>query len=172
MKAATKAYARLVRLSLGHPANVVVKGQQILWGLDTYTSGSEDVLGEENPLGLNNEEVDKLVDVSHQGVDGLARDLVVLPGAELRGDAVVEEGLPKDLGGDSGAESHPAELEAPSDYVEVAGGEDKGDDGHVGDTGGTYRELESLARHGPQRTGRGAILRGSFQERSDMKYEW
>ena len=85
--------------------------------------------------------------VADHGVDRLARQLIVLLGAQLGGDAVVEQRLAGDLGGDGGAEGHPGELEAPSHDVEVARGEDQRDDGDVCDSGGACGRLATLCTY-------------------------
>ena len=52
-----------------------------------------DVLGEEYPLELDDEEVDELFDVFERGLESFARDRVVFPWAEGRREAIVEDEL-------------------------------------------------------------------------------
>jgi len=84
-------------------------------------------------LGLNDKEVDKLVDISYHGIERLPRHHVILPRPNLRREAVAEHHLSGNLGSDGGTEDHPRQLEEPSDYVEVPSREDKRDDGSVRD---------------------------------------
>lgn len=77
----------------------------------TYGSRSIDVLGEEDALSLNDKEVDELVDISDQSVEGLAGDGVVLARTQLAGQTVAKDGLTGDLSEDGDAQSHPGELE-------------------------------------------------------------
>lgn len=103
----------------------------------TYSGRSEDILGEQHALRLDDEEVDEFVDVTDQGIEGFPRNRVVLAGAELGREAIVQEGLPGDLGGDGDAKDHPGELESPAHNIEVPNREDEGDEGGVGDGRGT-----------------------------------
>jgi hypothetical protein len=103
----------------------------------TYSGRSIDILGEQHALRLDDEEVDEFVDVPDQGIEGFTRDRVVLAGAELGREAIVQEGLPGDLGGDGDAKDHPGELENPTHHIEVPNREDEGDNGGVGDGRGT-----------------------------------
>jgi hypothetical protein len=99
----------------------------------TYSSRSIDVLGKQHTLGLDDEEVDELVDVANQRVECFPRNSVVLAGTELGREAVVQEGLPGDLGSDGDAEDHPGELETPTHNIKVPNREDECDEGGIGD---------------------------------------
>lgn len=105
-----------------------------------YDGGGEDVLGEEETLGLDDEEVDELVEIARHGVERVLGQDVVLLRADLRDEAGVEEGLADDLSQDGHAESPPGDLQGVAQEVEVSGGEDEDDDGDVGD-GGDARVL-------------------------------
>jgi hypothetical protein len=99
----------------------------------TYSSGSIDVLGEQHALRLDDEEVDELVDIANESIEGLPRNGVVLAGPELGRKAVVQERLPDDLGGDGDAEDHPGELKTPAQNVQIPNREDERHDGGIGD---------------------------------------
>ena len=98
----------------------------------TYSGRSIDILGEEDTLGLDDEEVDKLLHVADEGVKSFPRNSVVFAGAELGREAVVQEELPGDLGGDGSAESQIGELERPAQNIEVPKQEDERDEGAIG----------------------------------------
>ena len=98
----------------------------------TYSCRSIDILGEENPLGLDDEEVDKLVHVADDGVEGFPRNSIVLARTELGREAVAQEELPSDLGGDGSAESQIGELERPAQNIQVPKQEDERDEGAIG----------------------------------------
>lgn len=102
-----------------------------------YRSGGRNVLGENNALGLDDEEVGQLVDITNQDIEGLAGDGVVSTGAKLAGDACVHNQLTSNLGGDCDAQDHPRKLEAPSQHIEISNREDEGDDGEVSNGRGT-----------------------------------
>lgn len=109
----------------------------------TYSQGSPDVLGEDDALRLDDEEVNQFVNVADEDVEGLARNGVVTTGPELTGDASVHNSLPGGLGSDGDAQDHPGELEAPSDHIQVPNREDEGDDRGIGDGGGACRGFVS-----------------------------
>lgn len=94
----------------------------------SYTDGGGDILNEEDALGLDDEEVDELMEVASHCVKGLARNRVVSARAELGGQAVAQDKLAGKLGSDGSGQSHPGELEAPSNDVEVSCGDNDGDD--------------------------------------------
>ena len=104
----------------------------------TYSDRSPDVLGKEDALRLDDEEVDELVDVAKERIQCLPGNGIVLSGAELGGEARVQQGLTRDLGGHSDTQDHPGELEAPSEHVQVPNQEDGADDGNIGDGGSSY----------------------------------
>ncbi len=99
----------------------------------TYSSRRIDILDKQDALGLDDKEVEELVDVANQGVERLAMDGVVLAGPELGCEAVVKDELPSDLGGDGDAKDHPGELERPAQHIEVPNREDERDDRAIGD---------------------------------------
>jgi hypothetical protein len=75
--------------------------------MKTYSSGSKDVLGEDDSLSLDNEEVDEFVNVPNKGVQGLTRNCVVSTRANLSGKTVVENSLSEDLSEDGHTKYHP-----------------------------------------------------------------
>jgi hypothetical protein len=77
------------------------------------------------------------VHVTKDTINSLAAHGVVSARTELRSEAIVKDKLSGGLGGNGNTESHPGELEGPSDDVKVSGSEDEGDDGGVGDSRGT-----------------------------------
>lgn len=103
----------------------------------SYSSRGPDVLDEENSLGLNNKEVDELMDIANHTINGFAGDGVVFAGSNLRGEAIVNDQLASSLSCDGDTEGNPRQLQAPSNDVEVASSEDEGDDGGIGDCRGT-----------------------------------
>lgn len=129
MKAATQAYHSLAP-----------ETHNSRFGQRSYSSGGTDVLSKEDTLGLDDEEVDELVDIANHAVKRRSRDRVVSAGAQLRGEAVVENELAGGLGADGDGESHPGQLERPTDHIEVSSGEDEGDDRDIGNSRGTLRD--------------------------------
>lgn len=104
---------------------------------DTYSSGGKDVLSEEDALGLDNEEVDELVNVADHGIERFTGNRVVLAGSQLGGQTLVEDGLSGNFGKNRNAQGHPCELEAVSQEIEVSSHKDHRDDASVGDSRGT-----------------------------------
>jgi hypothetical protein len=76
-------------------------------------------------LSLNDEEVDELVDISNHGVEGLFRDSVVLAGADLASQAIVQKCLSGNLSRDSNTENHPSQLEGPPENIQIPNREDE-----------------------------------------------
>lgn len=107
----------------------------------TYSQRSPDVLGEDDALSLDDEEVNQLMNIADQDVKGLARNGVVTTRPELTGNTSVHDSLPGGLSGNGNAQDHPGELEAPSDHIQVPNREDEGDDRGIGDRGGACRAL-------------------------------
>lgn len=137
--------------------------------METYSSRDIDVLSEQHALGLNDEEVDQLVDVTNHGVEGFPRHSVVLARADLGREAVVQEGLPGELGGECDAEDHPGELEAPAHNIKVPNREDERHDGGIGNGRGTW--FQSVRGSGLSRLTLDHI-RGLFHDSSSRKKEW
>lgn len=102
-------------------------------GGETHNRRGEDVLGEEDTLSLNDEEVEKLVDVADQGIERLARHGKVLAGAQLRRQSLAHDGLANNLGENRHAEGHPGQLERVADHIKVSSQENDGNDAGVGD---------------------------------------
>lgn len=108
-------------------------------GSSSYHSGRGDVLREQDPLSLDNEEVDKLMNIANNSVKSLARHKVVLTRADLRGKALVEDKLASDLGGDSDAQGQVRQAKRPADDVEVAGSKDQGNNRTIRKSSGAYQ---------------------------------
>lgn len=136
----------------------------------TYSSRNIDVLGKQHTLGLNDEEVDELVDIANQSVECFPRNSVVLAGAELSREAVVQEGLPGDLGSDGDAENHPGELETPTHNIQVSNREDERDEGGISNGRGACKKYQ----HRPLKSysANSSNLRGLRQDKSSEKNEW
>ena len=117
---------------------------------ETYSDRSPDVLGKEDALRLDDEEVDELVDIAEERIQCLPGNSVVLSGAELGGEARVQQGLTRDLGGHSDTQDHPGELEAPSEHVQVPNQEDGADDGNIGDGGSSCDFISKLLSRNPR----------------------
>jgi len=100
--------------------------------LTTYSTRNKDILCEEDTLGLNDEEVDELMDVTDKRVECLLRDCVVFPWADLCNEAVGEQGFSEPFSSHSNTQSHPCNFKGISEDIEVPGGEDEGDDGEEG----------------------------------------
>lgn len=105
----------------------------------THTSRGPDVLGKQNALSLNDEEVDELVDVANNGVQGFLGNSVVAAGTELGDKAAVEEDLSGRFGGNGGEQGQPSDLEGPAEQIEVPNREDERHRGRIGDGRGTWR---------------------------------
>lgn len=101
--------------------------------LKTYSGGSSDVLGKDDSLGLNDEEVDELVDVPNKGIQSLTGNCVVSSRANLGGQTVVKNDLAEDLSEDGYTKDHPRSLEGPSENIQVAGCENSRDNSTVCD---------------------------------------
>lgn len=99
--------------------------------------GCPDVLSEDDALGLNDEEVDQLVDIANNGIESLTGNSVVAAGTELASKTSVHDGLAGNLSGNSDAKDHPGKLEAPSQQIQVSNRKDEGDGGGVGNSRGT-----------------------------------
>lgn len=103
---------------------------------ETYGGRCIDVLSEHDALGLDNKEVDELMNISNIGVEGLLGHRVVSSRTELRGETVGEERLAQDLSQDSNTQSYPCQLEPVPQDVEIASSEDEEDGRDEGDGGG------------------------------------
>lgn len=117
------------------------------------------------------------MNVSEHRVERFARDRVVFAGSQLGSQTLVQDGLSGNLGKDGNAQSHPGQLEAVSQEIEVSSHEDDRDDTGVGDSRGTYRQKKGrLATstdndHNHYRCGHGDV-RGLFHDSSSEKKEW
>ena len=89
MNDARKTYAMLISIILKHRYS-----QSLL----THRNGSIDILREEDPLKLNDEEVDELVDVCQHAIEGFPVDSVILSWPYLGRESVAEENLANNFG--------------------------------------------------------------------------
>lgn len=92
----------------------------------TYGGRGKNVFSKQDALGLDDEEVDELMDVANNGVQRLLRHRVVPARPELRRESIAKDGLARNFSRNGDAEGHPSELETPSDNVEIANREDQG----------------------------------------------
>jgi len=102
-----------------------------------YKNGSPDVLGEENALELNDEEVDKFRDVASQALESLVRNGVVLSGTHAGRKALAKDKLAGNFSGSGDTEDGECCLQDIALDRDVAGEENAGDDGGEGNGGGT-----------------------------------
>jgi hypothetical protein len=99
------------------------------------SNGNINVLGEDNALRLDDEKVDKLLDIVQETLQGRLGDSEVLARPELGCDTLSKSGLSSDLCRSSTAKHDPSRLENVADDVEVTGGEDEDDSGGERNTG-------------------------------------
>lgn len=102
-----------------------------------YKDGGPDVLGEEDTLELNDEEVDKLLDVASDVVESLAGNGVVLPGTHAGCETLAEDELAGKLSGSGDTEDGEGCLQDIALDGDVAGEKNARDDGDKGNGGGT-----------------------------------
>lgn len=103
----------------------------------TYGNGSVDVLGEQDALDLNDEEVDQLLDILQRGLQLLAREGEVGPGPDPGGDALTQGQLSDGLGSGHDTQGDPQKPQAVADERNVAGNEDEDDGSGIADGRGT-----------------------------------
>lgn len=96
-------------------------------------AGCEDVLGEEEALRLDDEEVDQLVQVAGHRIQRRLGQGVVLPRPNLRRESRIEQRAPRHLGRDSNTKRHPRQLESIAQQIEVARCEDEDHSRGVGE---------------------------------------
>lgn len=99
----------------------------------THSNSGPDILGEEDALELDDEEVDQLLKVTSNGLESLARDGVVFPGAHAGGKALAEHKLTDNLSGSGDTEDGECGLEDIALDGDVAGEKNAGDNGGEGD---------------------------------------
>lgn len=104
-------------------------------GSEERSNGNVDILGEDNALGLDDEEVDELLNIVEQALKRGLGDGEVLSGPELRSKALSKNKLSGNFCRSGGTENNPGQLEDVADNVQVTGGEDEDDGGGEGDTG-------------------------------------
>lgn len=82
-----------------------------------YRSGNCDVLGKDDALGLDDEEVNQLVNITDQNIQGIAGNGVIATGTKLASETRVHNQFAGNLGGDCDTQDHPCKLEAPSQHI-------------------------------------------------------
>lgn len=107
-----------------------------------YNCGDGNVLGEEDALRLDAEEVQKFVNVTSHALDSLTRDCVVTAGTKLAGEAGAEYGLTNDLGSDCGSENITGKLQTAPNNIKVSNRKDESNDGGISDSRSTYSMKE------------------------------
>lgn len=80
------------------------------------------------------------MNVSDHRVEGFTGNGVVFAGSQLGSQTLVQNGLSGNLGKYGDAQSHPCQLEAVSQKIEVSSHEDDSDDTSVGDSRGAYQQ--------------------------------
>jgi len=104
-------------------------------GIRTYSSGSKDILCEDDALRLDNKEVNELVNITQDGIEALLGKSIVLSWANLGDESVGEQSLSSGLRNNGDSQGHVCKLEGISQDVEVPGSEDEEDDRSIGDSG-------------------------------------
>lgn len=107
-------------------------------GDTTYGSSSEDVLCEHKSLGLNNKEVDELIQISRHAVQSLLWHCVISSWADLANDTSLEERLASKLSSRRHTERHPGNLEGVAEEIKITSTEDEHNNGGIGDGGGAW----------------------------------
>ena len=106
----------------------------------TYSCRGVDVLGVDDALGLDDKEVEQLVDAAENLVEGIARQGVVLAGAELAGKTLVKDKLADNLSGHSDAEKHPSQAQPPPENIQESEGDNESNNRTIGDTSFPWRK--------------------------------
>lgn len=86
----------------------------------TYANSDVDVLGEDNTLRLDDEEVDELLEIIRHALERGLWNGEVLSWPKLGGEATSNGQLPRDLGSSSSTKNHVRSLEHVADQVQVA----------------------------------------------------
>jgi hypothetical protein len=103
-----------------------------LWGWITYSNRGKHVLCKDNALRLNDEEVDELIEVTSDAIEGRLGNSEILLWAKLGRQALAKDGLTKHFRCNCNPKSHPCKLEAIPENVKVPGSEDEDDAGDEG----------------------------------------
>ena len=104
----------------------------------TYTNSNTDILRKHDSLELNDEEIHNLRQVLHHALECLAWNGVVSLRPHLGSDAFAQNSPASNLGRCSDAQEHVRSLQDPTDYWDVARGEDEQHDGNIADSGCTW----------------------------------
>lgn len=104
-------------------------------GWCTYSNCDVDVLGEDDALRLNHEEVDELLNIVCQALERSLGDGEVLARPELGSESLANSQLSRSLRSSGDSKCHPRSLEDVPDQVQVSGSEDKDHDCGESDTG-------------------------------------
>jgi hypothetical protein len=103
----------------------------------TYSNGGPDILSEEDALELNDEEVDELLNITSDALEGLTGDCVVLSGAHLGGKTLAEDKVANELSGGGHAEHGEDSLQDIAVDGNEAGKKNAGDSGGERDSSRT-----------------------------------
>lgn len=97
----------------------------------THSGRRGNILSKDDPLGLNNEEVDKFVNITNHCIESFARNGIISAGPDLSGETIVQHNLASDLGSHGDTQDHPGQLKGPSQDIEISSSENQGDDGNI-----------------------------------------
>lgn len=101
----------------------------------TYGNSVQNILGEQDALELNDEEIDELFNIVESSLEGFLWDGVVSARAEIAGKTLREDELPCKLRGSSDTEYNVEGFHGPAKDGEIAAGEDEEDGRGKGDGG-------------------------------------
>lgn len=120
-------------------------------GRNAYANGDVNILRKNDALELNHEEVDQLLEVLKEALEGFLRDGEVAARSDLAGKALAHDSLACNLGKSGGcttlvlpsrrylfpltAQDDVCALQEIAEDIEVASSEDEGNDAEVGDQG-------------------------------------
>lgn len=104
----------------------------------TYSSRCSYILCKDNTLRLDDEEVDKFVEVTGKRVKSLLWYGIVLSWANLGNKTAVEQSLSRCLRKNREEQSYVCSLERISQDIKVSGCKDEEDDGSVGNARGSW----------------------------------
>ena len=112
----------------------------------SYRDRNRDILDKQDSLSLNNEKIDKFMDIANHAIESSLGDGVVSTRAHLGSKTVAHDGLTGNLSGNGDGESHEGQLESPTNDIEVPGGEDERDNGGVCDSRGTCQSPRRVSK--------------------------
>lgn len=89
------------------------------------SAGSQDILGEEKTLRLNNEKVDQLIQIPSHRIQSRLGKSIILPRPNLRGESRIEQCAPHHLSCNCNTKRHPCQLQSIAQEIKVARCEDE-----------------------------------------------